>query len=96
MSVNIFPLVVFDFGASRMSIIIIAYHYTLPCSPVKVEHNGGTLLDPDTVKTSVKQVPLYEYFFPTIGMPGANNLAIDVVRVEGPVITKVLKSNRIC
>ena len=38
--------------------------YTLPCSPVKVEHNGGTLVDPDTVKTSVAQVPEYEYCFP--------------------------------
>ena len=76
--------------------IITAFHYILPCSPVKVEHNGGTLLDPETVKTSVKQVPLYENFLPTIGMPGANNLDTDVVRVDGPVITKVLKSNRIC
>ena len=75
---------------------IIKNHDTLPCSPVNVEHNGGTLLVPDIVKTSVKQVPLYEYFFPTIGMPGASVFAIDVVTVDGPVITKLLKSKRIC
>ena len=63
-----------------------------------MEHKGGMLVFPDTVKTSVEHVPNLARTFlepPAIMVTPPICLPVVVVMVEGPVITKVSKSNRI-